>query len=110
MEITLPDGRKATVLNQVTKDHTKIRLEDGREVYWPTAKIPIPPKEGEDTFKVVIVPAIDRLSELVKDRRVLGDLLPVNLFTDEFNYKYNELYDQLSEEAVKEFSKKWGLI
>jgi hypothetical protein len=105
MEITLPDGRKATVLNQATKDHTKIRLEDGREVMWPTAKLTLSPKEGEDTLKVVVTPAIDRLEEFSKDFFRI-----VSVEYNGMDEKQLSVYHELIDEAFKEFNKKWGLI
>lgn len=109
MEITLPDGRKATVIGQVTDKMSKIRFEDGREVMWPTDKIPQPVKEGEDTLKLVVVPAIDRLEELKKDfeRMLAVRVWSSEIKDDDFIYP---LAEKLFNESQMEFDKKWGLI
>lgn len=108
MEVTLkPDNRKATIISGINDDLVKVRLEDGREFPWPISKINMPPKEGEEALRMVVVPAIDRLDELLKDyQRVRGlcDLPEPNDFPS-----YNKLKDELREEAVKEFKQKWGL-
>lgn len=108
MEVTLkPDNRKATIIGGINDDLVKIRLGDGREFPWPVSKINMPPKEGEETLKMVVIPAIDRLNELLKDYqnvRVLCDIPEPNDFPG-----YNKLKDLLKEEAVKEFKQKWNL-
>lgn len=113
MEITLPDGRKATVIGQVTDKLTKIRLEDGRESMWPTDKIQ-PPKEGEDTLKVVIIPAIDRLIEFHKDFCAISKAKEfldsaVRKVNDDMNESEVELFKTLLEESIEDYRKKWGL-
>jgi len=114
MDITLQDGRKATLLGQVTDKMSKIRLEDGRETLWPTAKIPQQAKEGEDTLKLVVVPAIDRLRELEGDCEFLFKSVPTGSDDDikslqDLKNAAIELIKQLREEAIKEFKHKWGL-
>src|SRR5687767_5383014 len=106
MEIVLPDGRKATVLGPVTSMSVKIRLEDGRETLWPSDKI-TEVKEGEDTLKMVVVPAHDRLKELNKD---LEDMLSVGVAYTDADGKMRELCGQLKSEIYRNFIEKWGLI
>jgi hypothetical protein len=104
MEIVLPDGRKATVLGPVTTKSVKIRLEDGRETLWPSDKIK-EVKEGEDTLKMIVVPAIERLKELNDDIALLN-----SSGVGFINQSLNDLKKKLAKEAIKDFEKKWGLI
>lgn len=100
MEITLPDGRKAVVIGELGK-FTNLFI-DGKEVLWPTEKLPKPDK-GPEEIKVVIIPAIDRLRELEDEYKLL--------YTNDgkvFN-DYVRLKLQLIYEARKEFKQKWGL-
>jgi hypothetical protein len=104
MEIVLPDGRKATVLGPVTSKSVKIRLENGRETLWPSDKLR-EVKEGEDTLKMVIVPAIDRLRELNDDMTLLNSS-GIHFISSSLN----DLKKKLAKEALKDFENKWGLI
>jgi hypothetical protein len=116
MQITLPDGRKATVMNGNDK-LSWIRLEDGREVLWPTKDIPQPEKEGEDTIKMVVVPAIDRLEEVQRylkavrvkineTETVCGTIIEVE--PHDF-IKLVEIEQELIKEVIQEAKEKWQL-
>lgn len=108
MEVTLkPDNRKATIVGGISDDLVKVKLEDGREIPWPVSKINMPPKEGEETLKMVVIPAIDRLEELRKDRkRLLDNNIPINM--DQID-NYVKLENILMQESENEFYNKWGL-
>lgn len=109
MEVTLkPDNRKATIVGGISDDLVKVKLEDGREIPWPVSKINMPPKEGEDTLKMVVIPAIDRLKELRTDLTNLENL-GITLSGDNGLDKFIELCNQLGDQALNEFKQKWGL-
>lgn len=105
MQITLPDGRKATVIGQATNDMVTIQFEDGRQSMWPISKLPKP--EGEDTLKLVKVSALERYFEFRKDSEVIRhdptDYPEINLL------KYYELLGKIHSEALQEYKEKWGL-
>lgn len=109
MQITLPGGRKATVIGQVTDKMIKIRLEDGRETLWTTDKLP-KQTEGEDTLKLVVIPAIDRLEEMAKDRKRLTEMKAWITQTRTKDKVFIDMFNGLYTEALKEFKQKWGLI
>jgi hypothetical protein len=106
MQITLPDGRKATVIDQIDDKMVKLKLEDGREVMWPVKKLLEPKKEGEDTIKMVVVPAIDRLKEFKAEKDIL---INMSDFVDRLTGKELELAVDLFNQSCDDFSKKWGL-
>lgn len=110
MEVTLkPDNRKATIIEDMSESHVKVRLEDGRVVPWPKSRINQPPKEGEETLKLVIIPAIDRVEELKRDAERLSSV--VEWFMNVPNEAtYGNLASELLMQAKKEFNEKWGLI
>lgn len=109
MEVTLkPDNRKATVIEDISESMVKVLLDDGRTVPWPKSRINMPPKEGEETLKVIIIPAIDRLEELTNDRQRLIDC-NIPIAPDKIS-NYTNLEHGLKTEAEQEFYKKWGLI
>lgn len=117
MEVTLkPDNRKATIIAGISDDLVKVRLEDGREFPWPISKINMPPKEGEDTLKMVVIPAINRLEELQNEYQIIFNGVPVELFPEDLKAYNNtkqaaqELIGELKEQSLTEFKQKWGLI
>lgn len=109
MEVTLkPNNRKATIISGISDDLVKVRVEDGRELVWPISKINMPPKEGEDTLKMVVIPAIDRLEELKNDVKRLK-AVDIDLGAGPTYEAYTKVLSKLSDEAIKEFTNKWGL-
>jgi hypothetical protein len=111
MNITLPDGRKATVVNQINDKMVTIRFEDGRETMWPVDKLP-KEKEGEDTLKMVKVSALEKYAEFKRDLkavRMSKNTQPDDLFNDDATLKFINLDDKLHNDALDEFKQKWGL-
>lgn len=110
MEVTLlPDKRKGTIIGSLDSKTVKVRLEDGREVPWPVDRIQQSPKEGEETLKVVKIPAIDRLEELIKDRDRIRAAKIWVVKTKPEDKEFIDLFNQLRNECQEEFNKKWGL-
>lgn len=105
MEINIPSLGKVTVLGDGPNDMVRIKLADGRESFWPKAKLPQP--DGTETIKVTKIPAYKRLQQLKGSRIILNDLGVQ--FTDDEHKKYTELANQLREESKQEFKKEWGL-
>lgn len=105
MEVTLKDGRKATLLSE-NSSFAIIRLADGREMPYPKEKV-IYPSPPEPELKKVVIPAIERLEELRHDMMALKLVgAPIDSDTQQ---RYDKLFGELSIEACKELIDKWGL-
>lgn len=105
--VILPDGRKAELI-QWGELHCRLKLEDGREILWPREKLP-KEQTAEPEFNMVIIPAIDRLEEMVRDRK---RLMNIKLWIHESkttDKEFVDLFNELFLEARNEFNKKWGL-
>lgn len=107
MEVKLSTGQRAAVIGDGPNDTAKIRLEDGRETYWPKKKIE-EPESDEPELKMVKVPAIDRLKEFDAEANLIFTNCPVDISTEQQN-KVLELRNELLKEAHQDFYKKWGL-
>ena len=103
MEITLKDGRKATLISE-NSSFAIIRLADGREMPYPKEKV-IYPSPPEPELKKAVTPAIERLEELANDVERMSKARVTIPMTDSFK----KLFNELANEAIKDFNNKWGL-
>lgn len=91
-----PDAKDAKPYKQLTKQQWREKQKQGPYVQMP-----------EEEPEIRIIPAIERLEELKADfvrLRSHDALLP-----GETIKAFDQLYEELTMEAIKEFQAKWGL-
>ncbi len=106
MRVKTSDGKIGELTGVKAGKSVGVKLEDGTTKYYPETAVK-PLVHSEKPPEIVIVPAIDRLEELKRDFARLREhdaILP-----GETIHAYEVLYDELTNEAIKDFRDKWGL-